>query len=157
MTMRLMHSGKEYDIEEVGLLRLQRIKTPELAAGSVGYVLAGIKTVRDIAIGDTLTDASRPAGEPLPGYKEAKPVVFSSIYPMTTDEYPELSKALDKLVLKSNTPLSQELKIEACHFAKCRWAEIPIEYRYRSGKAKLGGWKVGAGNLLDLVRKRIVR
>ena len=64
---------------------------------------------------------------------------------------------LDKLVLKSNTPLSQELKIEACHFAKCRWAEIPIEYRYRSGKAKLGGWKVGAGNLLDLLRKRVIR
>jgi GTP-binding protein LepA len=55
--------------------------------------------VRDIAVGDTLTDAERPAAEPLPGYKEAKPVVFSSIYPMTTDEYPELAKALDKLVL----------------------------------------------------------
>jgi GTP-binding protein LepA len=97
--MRLMHSGKQYQIEEVGQLRLARVPTQELGAGSVGYVLAGIKTVRDIAVGDTLTDAERPASEPLPGYKEAKPVVFSSIYPMATDEYGELSKALDKLVL----------------------------------------------------------
>jgi GTP-binding protein LepA len=99
MTMRLMHSGKQFQIEEVGQLRLARVPTEELVAGSVGYVLAGIKTVRDVAVGDTLTDASCPASEPLPGYKEAKPVVFSSIYPMATDEYGELSKALDKLVL----------------------------------------------------------
>ena len=99
MTIRLMHSGKEYKIDEVGLLGLQRMPTSELGPGSVGYVLAGIKTVRDITMGDTLTDAERPASESLPGYKEAKSVVFSSIYPMTTDEYLELSKALDKLVL----------------------------------------------------------
>jgi len=98
-TMRLMHSGKQHRIEEVGQLRLARKPTAELASGSVGYVLAGIKTVRDVAVGDTLTETSRLAAEPLPGYKEAKPVVFSSIYPMSTDEYRELSKALDKLVL----------------------------------------------------------
>jgi GTP-binding protein LepA len=98
-TMRLMHSGKQHGIEEVGQLRLARKATAELASGSVGYVLAGIKTVRDVAVGDTLTETSRPAADPLPGYKEAKPVVFSSIYPMSTDEYSELSKALDKLVL----------------------------------------------------------
>ncbi len=61
--------------------------------------IAGIKTVRDIDIGDTITDAERPAAAPLPGYKEAKPVVFSSIYPMSTDDYGDLAKALDKLVL----------------------------------------------------------
>ena len=98
-TMRLMHSGKHYLLEEVGQLRLRRAPTKELSAGSVGYLLAGIKTVRDVAVGDTLTDAKNPATEPLPGYKEAKPVVFSSIYPMATDEYIELTKALDKLVL----------------------------------------------------------
>ncbi|MGD8375320.1 MAG: translation elongation factor 4 [Acidobacteriota bacterium] len=97
--VRLMHSETDYDIEEVGRLRLQRVPMKELSAGSVGYILAGIKTVRDVAVGDTLTDADRPATEPLPGYKEAKPVVFSSIYPMATDEYPELVKALEKLVL----------------------------------------------------------
>jgi GTP-binding protein LepA len=98
-TMRLMHSGKQYLLEEVGQLRLRRVPTKELGAGSVGYLLAGIKTVRDVTVGDTLTDAKQPAQEPLPGYKEAKPVVFSSIYPMATDEYVELTKALDKLVL----------------------------------------------------------
>ena len=64
---------------------------------------------------------------------------------------------LEKLKLSSNTPLSQEIKIEACHFARCRWREVPIEYRPRSGKAKLGGWKVGTGNLVHLMKKRLRR
>jgi GTP-binding protein LepA len=95
----LMHSGKEYDVEEVGLLQLKRVEVDALEAGGVGYVIAGIKSVSDINIGDTITGAGVPAAEPLPGYKEAKPVVFSSIYPMSTEEYPELVKALDKLKL----------------------------------------------------------
>ena len=97
--LRLMHTGKEYEAEEVGLLRLKKDKRNELSAGSVGYAIAGIKTVRDIAIGDTITDAAEPADTPLPGYKEAKPVVFSSIYPVSTEEYEDLGKALDKLAL----------------------------------------------------------
>lgn len=64
---------------------------------------------------------------------------------------------LDRLMLKSDTPFSQELKIEACYFARCRWKEIPIQYGPRSGKAKLGGWKVGFGNLFYLIKKKIVR
>ncbi|MEM7481007.1 MAG: translation elongation factor 4 [Acidobacteriota bacterium] len=98
-TIRLMHTEKSYEVEEVGLLQLKRVETKELAAGSVGYVIAGIKTVRDIAIGDTLTEEERPAAAPLPGYKEAKPVVFSSVYPMSTDDYEDLGAALDKLAL----------------------------------------------------------
>jgi GTP-binding protein LepA len=98
-TIRLMHTEKEYEVEEVGMLQLKQVKARQLAAGAVGYVIAGIKTVRDIAIGDTITAAERPAPEPLPGYKEAKPVVFSSIYPMSTDDYEDLAKALDKLAL----------------------------------------------------------
>ena len=99
LRMRLMHSAKEYEIEEVGLLRLKRIRTDQLAAGEVGYVIAGIKAVSEIAIGDTMTDAARPTAAPLPGYKEAKPVVFSSIYPIATDDYENLAKALDMLKL----------------------------------------------------------
>jgi GTP-binding protein LepA len=95
----LLHSDKEYAIEEVGLLRLKRVKMTELVAGQVGYVIAGIKTIQDIAIGDTVTDAARPVSQPLPGYKEARPVVFSSIYPMATDQYGDLASALDKLAL----------------------------------------------------------
>jgi GTP-binding protein LepA len=97
--LRLMHSAKEHQVEEVGLLRLKRVRTEQLTAGDVGYVIAGIKALSDITIGDTLTDAARPTAAPLPGYKEAKPVVFSSIYPMATDEYEDLAKALEKLKL----------------------------------------------------------
>ena len=98
-TIRLMHTGADYQVEEVGHLQLRRVKTERLQVGSVGYVIAGIKAIREIAIGDTVTDASNPAAEPLPGYKEARPVVFSSIYPLSTDDYEELAKALDKLAL----------------------------------------------------------
>src|SRR4029079_19667972 len=97
--VRLMHSAREYTVEEVGMLRLRRIATAELAAGDVGYVIAGVKSVSDIAVGDTVTEVEHPAAAPLPGYKEAKPVVFSSIYPMATDEYEDLAKALEKLKL----------------------------------------------------------
>jgi GTP-binding protein LepA len=98
-SVRLMHSDKEYEVEEVGLLQLKHVKRPRLEAGAVGYVIAGIKAVQDIAIGDTITGAERPAAAPLPGYREAKPVVFASIYPLSTDDYEDLTKALEKLVL----------------------------------------------------------
>jgi GTP-binding protein LepA len=95
----LMHSARRYEVEEVGLLQLKKVKRDALTAGAVGYVIAGIKAVREIAIGDTITDAEAPAAKPLPGYKEAKPVVFSSLYPMSTDDYEDLSKAMEKLAL----------------------------------------------------------
>ena len=97
--MRLMHSSREHQVEEVGLLRLKRVRTEQLSAGDVGYVIAGIKTLSEVAIGDTITHPERPAAAPLPGYKEAKPVVFSSIYPIATDDYEDLAKALEKLKL----------------------------------------------------------
>ncbi len=97
--VRLMHSKTEYEIEEVGLLKLGRAKGEQLAAGEVGYVMAGVKSVSDIEFGDTLTHADSPADESLPGYVPAKPVVFSSMYPMQADEYEDLSKAIDKLKL----------------------------------------------------------
>jgi GTP-binding protein LepA len=97
--IRFMHTEKEHEVEEVGLLRLGRMKGSELAAGSVGYVIAGIKTIRDVEIGDTITDAARPTAEPIPGYRPAKPVVFSSMYPVSTDEYEDLTRALEKFSL----------------------------------------------------------
>jgi len=97
--IRMMHTGREYETEEVGLLQLKHVATGELAAGAVGYVIAGVKSVSDIAVGDTITSVEQPAAEPLPGYREAKPVVFSSVYPMSNEEYQDLSKALDKLKL----------------------------------------------------------
>ena len=95
----LMHTDKTYSVEELGMLRLARVPQKSLEAGQVGYVIAGVKSVRDIEIGDTVTDAKHPAAEPLPGYQPAKPVVFSSMYPISTDEYQDLTKALDKLAL----------------------------------------------------------
>jgi GTP-binding protein LepA len=97
--IRLMHTAKEYQVEEVGLLQLRRVEADELEAGSVGYVIAGVKAVSEINVGDTVTEVEHPAAEPLPGYKEAKPVVFSSIYPISSDDYEDLAKALDKLKL----------------------------------------------------------
>jgi GTP-binding protein LepA len=97
--IRLMHTAREYQVEEVGLLQLRRVEADELEAGSVGYVIAGVKAVSEINVGDTVTGVERPASEPLPGYKEAKPVVFSSIYPISSDDYEDLAKALDKLKL----------------------------------------------------------
>jgi GTP-binding protein LepA len=97
--IRLMHTESEYEVEELGLLQLKKVRTEGLSAGGVGYVIAGVKSVSDIDVGDTITDAERPAAEPIPGYREAKPVVFSSIYPMSNEEYRDLAKALDKLKL----------------------------------------------------------
>ncbi|MEL7061312.1 MAG: translation elongation factor 4 [Acidobacteriota bacterium] len=97
--IRLMHTEKEYEVEELGLLQLEREPSQQLEAGMVGYVIAGVKSVRDITIGDTLTGVARSAEEPLPGYRPAKPVVFSSVYPMQSDAYEDLTKALEKLAL----------------------------------------------------------
>ncbi len=95
----LMHTDEEYEVEEVGLLQLKRLPMKELGTGGVGYVIAGIKSVSEINIGDTVTDAERRAPMPIPGYREAKPVVFSSVYPMSNEEYEDLTKALEKLKL----------------------------------------------------------
>ena len=97
--IRLMHNGAEYEVEEVGLIQLERVKRKELGAGSVGYIIANIKAISDIDIGDTVTAAAQPAAEPLAGYVEAKPVVFSSVFPVSNDDYEDLTRALDKLKL----------------------------------------------------------
>ena len=95
----LMNTGAVHEVEEVGFFRIELSKTEELAAGDVGYVVAGIKTVSDVRVGDTITNADVPASEPLPGFREVKPVVFSSIYPMDTNDYDELKIAMEKLKL----------------------------------------------------------
>ena len=97
--IRFMHSGRDYTVEEIGYKQLELTPRKNLVAGEVGYIIAGIKTVRDIQIGDTITHPGRPADAPIPGYQEARPVVFSSIYPMTTNEYGDLTTALDKLAI----------------------------------------------------------
>ncbi len=94
-----MHSGAQYGIEDLGIFQLQLMSKPELSSGDVGYFIAGIKTISDIRVGDTVTLSSSPASEPLPGFKEVKPVVFSSIYPVDTNDYEELNDAMERLKL----------------------------------------------------------
>ncbi len=94
-----MSKNAEHRVEEVGIFQLQRVPRKLLSAGDVGYLIAGIKTVSDTKCGDTITHKTRPCLSPKSGFQEAKPVVFSSIYPVASDEYEDLATALEKLKL----------------------------------------------------------
>ena len=97
--IRLMYNHTVHKVEETGVFRLAREPRKELSAGMVGYLIAGIKTVSDTRIGDTITLEARPAVAPLPGFKEVKPVVFASIYPVGNDDYQDLADSLEKYKL----------------------------------------------------------
>ncbi len=94
-----MNSQAVYKVEEVGVFQLELTRTKELHSGDVGYFIAGIKNISDIRVGDTFTLASNPAKEPCSGFKDVKPVVFSSIYPVDTNDYEELLDAIERLKL----------------------------------------------------------
>ena len=98
-TIRMMSSGSEYKVENIGVFKIKYEDTGFLEAGDVGYIIAGIKTVSDVKVGDTITLSSNPAAEPLPGFKEVKPVVYSSIYPLDSNDYEELRDSMEKLKL----------------------------------------------------------
>ena len=97
--IRLMSNQTVYKVEELGRFSLSRDRQDKLSAGEVGYLIAGVKTVSDVHIGDTITHDSRPCLNPLPGFKEVKPVVFSSIYPISSEDYEDLALALEKYKL----------------------------------------------------------
>ncbi|MFA6504593.1 MAG: translation elongation factor 4 [Treponemataceae bacterium] len=99
MTVRFMYNNSQYPVETVGIFKIALVEQEELTAGEVGYIIAGIKTVSDVRVGDTVTSAERPCDKPLPGFREVKPVVFSSIYPVDTNDYDELRSAMEKLKL----------------------------------------------------------
>jgi GTP-binding protein LepA len=99
MKIRFVSNGSEYETETVGVFKLALAETGELSAGSVGYIIAGVKTVSDVRVGDTVTGADDPCETPLPGFREVKPVVFSSIYPVDSNDYEELKTSLEKLKL----------------------------------------------------------
>jgi GTP-binding protein LepA len=107
-TIRLMSNGATYLVEEVGIFRLIREPRKSLSAGEVGYLIAGIKTVGDTRIGDTVTLDKQPASEALHGFKEVKPVVFSSIYPISSEDYQSLSEALEKYELNDAALIYQK-------------------------------------------------
>jgi GTP-binding protein LepA len=97
--IRFMHSNTDYKVEQVGIFKIKYEETGCLEAGDVGYVIAGVKTVSDVNVGDTVTCADNPAEHSLSGFKEVKPVVFSSIYPIDSNDYEELKDSMEKLKL----------------------------------------------------------
>ena len=99
MKVRLMALGRDYEVEQVGVFLPKLLVMPELVVGDVGFVIAGIKTVSDAQIGDTLTETSRPTDTPCPGFTEMKPMVFAGLYPVEGHQYAELRESLEKLRL----------------------------------------------------------
>ncbi len=97
--IRFFSRGQEFQAEDIGILEMQRKRIGSLSAGDVGYIIANVKDVHDTKVGDTITLVDNPSSEPLPGYKEAKPMVFSGLYPSNSDNFGELRDALDKLKL----------------------------------------------------------
>lgn len=99
MEIQFYQTGDTYEVDEVGVFRLGIVPKEELSAGEVGYIVASIKDISNIHIGDTITDAEHPTDKPYPGYREAKSMVFSGLYPVTPEQYEPLRDALDRLRL----------------------------------------------------------
>ena len=106
--VRFLSNGATYKVEEVGRFSLRRAKEEQISAGDVGYVIANVKTVSDVRIGDTITLDNDPCGQALPGFKDVKPVVFSSIYPISSEDYEDLSVALEKYKLNDPALIYQK-------------------------------------------------
>ncbi|MBI3003042.1 MAG: elongation factor 4, partial [candidate division NC10 bacterium] len=103
MRIHLMAMGGTHEVGQVGVFAPEMRPAPELAAGEVGYVIAGIKEVRQSKVGDTITEAARPTARPLPGFREVRPMVFAGLYPMEPHEYLLLKEALEKLRLNDSS------------------------------------------------------
>jgi len=97
--VKMMATGAQHDVEEVGVLTPEPRVVDQLGVGEVGYLIAGVKDITDAKVGDTVTDGARPAREALPGYHEPKPMVYAGLYPISGEDYPDLRDALDKLRL----------------------------------------------------------
>jgi GTP-binding protein LepA len=97
--IRAMQAGTEAEIDDIGFFTPQMTSASRLTAGEVGFLITGIKDVTKLRVGDTLTSKARPANEPLPGYREVKPMVFCGLFPIDSDDYPDLRDALEKLTL----------------------------------------------------------
>jgi GTP-binding protein LepA len=145
-TIHFMHANRDFKVDEVGYNQFQLNPRKQLSAGEVGYIVAGVKTVQDIEIGDTLTLLDRQADEPIPGYQQARQVVFSSIYPMDTGEYQELAKALDKLSINDAALTFEKDSSAALGFGfRCGFlgllhsGAIAARVRYRAGDLRSFG------------------
>ena len=97
--VRFVQTGKEYDADEIGVLKLQMKPTDSIAAGDVGYIISGIKTSSEVKVGDTITHVARPCDKAIEGFQEAKPMVFAGVYPIEAEDYEDLRASLEKLQL----------------------------------------------------------
>lgn len=137
MPILMMSNKQRFEVQEVGVFRPDMTRVEQLSAGEVGYVIAGIKDVHDIRIGDTITEANRPAAAPLPGYREPKPMVFCGLYPTEGEEFSRLRDALDKLRLN----------------------DASLQYQAESSPALGFGFRCGFLGLLhmDIIQERLER
>ena len=97
--VRFFNTGKEYDADEIGVLKLGMQSTKEISAGNVGYIISGIKTSTEVKVGDTITHVARPCLEAIEGFEEAKPMVFAGVYPIEAEDFEDLRASLEKLQL----------------------------------------------------------
>jgi len=97
--VRFFNTGKEYDADEVGVLKLDMLPTNTISAGNVGYIISGIKTSTEVKVGDTITHVARPCDKAIEGFQEAKPMVFAGVYPIEAEDYEDLRASLEKLQL----------------------------------------------------------
>ncbi|MEZ7883951.1 MAG: translation elongation factor 4 [Bacteroidales bacterium] len=97
--VKFVNTGKEYQADEVGILRLKMVPTQEVRTGDVGYIISGIKTASEVKVGDTITHVERPCAKSIAGFEEVKPMVFAGVYPVEADEYEDLRASLEKLQL----------------------------------------------------------
>jgi len=116
MAIKMMAIGKEFEVNEVGVFKPAPTLVDELQAGEVGFLAASIKNARDCRVGDTVTDANRPAVAPLPGYRQVKPMVYCGLYPVESNEYGDLRDALDKLKLNDASLMYEAETSEALGF-----------------------------------------
>lgn len=97
--VKFINTGKEYDADEVGILRLNMIPKEEVGCGDVGYIISGIKTSKEVKVGDTITHVKRPASKAIEGFEEVKPMVFAGVYPIDSEDFENLRSSLEKLQL----------------------------------------------------------
>ena len=97
--VKFFNTGMEYDADEIGVLQMKQMPREELSAGNVGYIISGIKTSKDVKVGDTITSVATPCDAPIAGFENVKPMVFAGVYPVDADDYEELRSSLEKLQL----------------------------------------------------------
>ena len=114
--MRIMSTGQDYLVDELGYFTPKMVQTPELTSGEVGYVIASIKEIAAVRVGDTVTLAKRPSTDPLAGYQPALPVVFAGLYPINVDDYDNLKDAIEKLRLNDSSFFSEAENSQALGF-----------------------------------------